>query len=315
MAHTVEFSSRIVVVFLNFFHWRSTLGSAASCFFFFSLSLSLLLLSNLSATATATEWIYRVGYTIPLAIIRLVLLLFPLPYHSYTGTAIQCQAVYRLFYGGSIAWFSFQMLAIIMYDPESISSIVINHRNHTREEDAFLSSNHTTVADSSGGLRHVLTRYLLLDTSQSLSSLDHEMRLIWFILILSFLSNWLHLVLLWHVKSSAPQDWKYRKHVLYYYARQRQQQLENGQDDPQQQQQRHQQQRRNGEPDGLFLLDEENQLPPQQQQHRGSLHAAIHPQLRKLVRLPEGYDGKYTLLSFFFLSFFSSHSSVSSLIP
>ena len=46
--------------------------------------------------------IYQSKYLLPLAGVRLFLLVVPLPYHSYTGTAVKCPSSYQLLYGGSI---------------------------------------------------------------------------------------------------------------------------------------------------------------------------------------------------------------------
>lgn len=65
------------------------------------------------------------------------------------------------------------------------------------------------------------------------------MRRVWVLLTLSLWSTVFHIVLLFHVRSTAQQDsldsWKRRKKVLYYYANQnsttttrRQQQIQNG---------------------------------------------------------------------------------------
>lgn len=63
-------------------------------------------------------------------------------------------------------------------------------------------------------------------SSSSTSSLSAERATImahtWWVLCLNLLSNLLHIVLLWHVRSTAPANWTDRKHVLYFYTQQQQ---------------------------------------------------------------------------------------------
>ncbi len=59
-----------------------------------------------------------------LAIIRLLLLLLPLAYHSYTGTAVKCSTFYSLFYAATLMVLFVHALAIIMLDPDSLNSLL-----------------------------------------------------------------------------------------------------------------------------------------------------------------------------------------------
>ena len=85
------------------------------------------------------------------------------------------------------------MLAILVLDPDSLTSLLLFDENHR----------------------------LLLDHS----SLNGNMRHIWSDLALTFFADIMHLMLLWHVRSTAPMDWKSkssasqsrRQHILYYY--------------------------------------------------------------------------------------------------
>lgn len=162
-----------------------------------SLTQSLLLLYYYYHYAyTYTAYIYNVHYAAPLAMIRLVLLFFPLPYHSYSGTAIKCPLFYQLFYGGTLLTVLFQMLGIMILDPDSLSTLVPS----------------TSPGQS---VRNLLNH----------SSSKEHMRHIWLVLSLQLLSDLLHICLLWHVRSTAPSDWSSptRKHVLYFYTQQQQQ--------------------------------------------------------------------------------------------
>ena len=142
-------------------------------------------------------FMYNTQYAAPLAIMRLVLLVFPLPYHNYSGTAVKCPLFYELLYGTTLLVVLFQLLGIMIMDPESLSTIVPDIQ---RRMDPSSSVERTTT------MAHT-----------------------WWVLYLTLLSNLLHIVLLWHVRSTAPANWTDRKHVLYFYTQQQQQQ-------PQQQQ-------------------------------------------------------------------------------
>jgi hypothetical protein len=134
-----------------------------------------------------------------LAIIRLFLLLLPLAYHSYTGTAVKCPTLYHLFYAISLMVLFGHALAIIMLDPDSLNSLL------PTGVDRMLKSGDPVVVRI---LRHV-----------------------WVELSLSVLSTLMHSLLLCHVRSTAPypyEDVKQRKRVLYYYAQQQKNQTESG---------------------------------------------------------------------------------------
>ena len=68
--------------------------------------------------------IYQSKYLLPVAAVRLFLLVVPLPYHSYTGTAVRCPISYQVLYGGSIFVILIHMLALSMLDPSSLSSFL-----------------------------------------------------------------------------------------------------------------------------------------------------------------------------------------------
>lgn len=137
--------------------------------------------------------IMNTHYMAVLAMIRLFLLLFPLAYHSYTGTAVKCAWFYQIFYSLSIMILLGHMLAIIMLDPDSLTSLLPDRQRILKSDDPAV------VAI----MRHV-----------------------WMELSLSILSTSMHSLLLWHVRSTAPYPYdpnKRRNRVLYYYAQQQQQ--------------------------------------------------------------------------------------------
>lgn len=116
------------------------------------------------------HWVYHVDYlAVPVALLRLFLLCLPLLFHSYTGTAIQHVVGYQVFYGATSVALALHMLGLALMDPESLEAIFP---------------------------QVTLRRFLL----QNL----HELRRIWWILLLSSYSVSCHWLLLWHVRSTAP---------------------------------------------------------------------------------------------------------------
>ena len=114
------------------------------------------------------HWVYHVSYlAVPLAVVRLFLLCLPLLFHSYTGTAVQHVRCYQAFYGATSLAVSVHAVALALMDPESLEAIL--------------------PRIVSADLQHL-----------------HELRRIWWTLLLSALSVACHWVLLWHVRSTAP---------------------------------------------------------------------------------------------------------------
>lgn len=140
-------------------------------------------------------YLQNVSYLVPLAIIRLFLLLIPLPYHTFTGTAVKCPNFYRLLHWTTLLVILIHMLSIIMLDPDSLNSF-------------------------------------LPDVDRRSLRVSHQMRHVWILLSLSLWSTVFHIVLLWHVRSTAQQDfldsWKRRNKALYYYAKQNRRETHNG---------------------------------------------------------------------------------------
>lgn len=139
--------------------------------------------------------VHNVKYLGFIAVLRLLLLLLPLPYHSYTGTAIRFSSCYILFYGATLFAVLIHMLALSMIDPYSIA----------------------TLAEALG-------------TEDALDVLQQQMsRSCWWILLLSLLSVICHITMLIHVRSTAPslEHMPYhalrkgKKKMVYYYASRR----------------------------------------------------------------------------------------------
>lgn len=115
-------------------------------------------------------WIYASTYLSSLAAIRLCLLLVPLLFHSYTGTALRWPPVYHALYWGSLLWVTLQVMGLALLNPESMEAL------------------------------------LPIDPATSSDSVLHDLRRLWYMLLLTLLSNVCHLVLLVHVRSTAPSD-------------------------------------------------------------------------------------------------------------
>lgn len=138
-----------------------------------------------------TRRLYLGKYILPLAIIRLFLLLVPLPYHSYHGKALRCPLLFQLFYGVTLVVLFFHALSLIMVDPGSLGSLL-------------------TLRDSSSSL------------PSSISSHQMVARNLWWSLIFTLVSTLAHVALLFHVRSTAPPDvelLKGRPKVLLYYVK------------------------------------------------------------------------------------------------
>jgi hypothetical protein len=140
--------------------------------------------------------IYLGKYILPLAIIRLFLLLVPLPYHSYHGKALRCPMLFQVFYVGTLIILFFHSLSLIMIDPGSLGSLLILGESSTSPP----------------------------GNSTSSSSSHHNMvtRNLWWSLILTLVSTLCHVALFFHVRSTAPTDaelLKGRPKVLLYYVK------------------------------------------------------------------------------------------------
>jgi hypothetical protein len=131
--------------------------------------------------------IYNVNYLNPLAIIRLILLLLPLLFHSYTGTALKRPWLYQILYFGTSIVLVLHILCLCLFNPASMEALLPLE----------------SVYDSGTLMQHL-----------------HELRRIWWALLLSFISDICHLFMYWHVRSTAPQDdwFQRKKEPSAYYA-------------------------------------------------------------------------------------------------
>ncbi len=105
--------------------------------------------------------------------LRLFLLFTVLPYHSYTGTAVKCPLIYRLFFGGTLFAVMLHMLILSMLDPNSLRVWIPGQRLlfHPHHDDDFYRRRH-----------------------------------VWLLLTFSLASCLCHLIMLQHVTSTAPDQ-------------------------------------------------------------------------------------------------------------
>lgn len=128
--------------------------------------------------------VYHSGYLCLAAGVRLFLIVVPLPYHSYNGTALVCPSLYQLFYLGTLVAILVHALSLSMVDPRSLTS--------------------------------------LLPATWTLTTHEEITRHVWLILILSLVADLCHIVLFLHVRSTAPADadlLQGRPKVMFYYAK------------------------------------------------------------------------------------------------
>ncbi|CAB9500574.1 Phosphatidylinositol 4-kinase beta [Seminavis robusta] len=160
---------------------------------------------SLSASSLASITVHRVQYLAIIAVVRLLLLLFPLPYHSYTGTAIRFPVFYHYLYGMTLAAVILHMLALSMIDPDSLATLAgIHHRKE-------------------GTLPPEEDSEDLWQQETELATQDMLNRSCWWILFLSLISVCSHIVMLIHVRSTAPSPSYFsfsggkKKKLVYYY--------------------------------------------------------------------------------------------------
>lgn len=130
--------------------------------------------------------VYHSGYMVLASFARLFLLLCPLPYHSYNGTALKCPVLYRALYIGTLVILLGHMLFLCMVDPTSLTSLVPSISSLTYHEQ--------------------ITRH------------------IWILLILSLVADLCHILLFLHVRSTAPAEAEVvpvRPKVLFYYVKEK----------------------------------------------------------------------------------------------
>lgn len=123
--------------------------------------------------------VYSIGYLSPLAIVRIILLLLPLLYHSYSGTALKYPRFFQVFYWSTLVIVSIHMTALSFTNPQSLEAIVPIETFTAFGEDVM--SIH----------RRSLLEHL------------HELRRVWWMLTMTMVSDICHLIMLWHVRSTA----------------------------------------------------------------------------------------------------------------
>jgi hypothetical protein len=82
------------------------------------------------STTNHDHWVYHAGYCWLTSLMRLFLLVVPLYYHSYTGTAVHLVHLYRFFYGACLVFLGLHMLALAMLNPESLESVLFLANSH-----------------------------------------------------------------------------------------------------------------------------------------------------------------------------------------
>jgi hypothetical protein len=102
------------------------------------------------------------------------LVLVPLLFHSYTGTALRFPVLYHLLYWGTLVAILAHVLALSLVNPESLEAII---PLDSASSNSANGNNATAI---------------------------HELRRIWYVLLLSLVSNVCHLVMLLHVRSTGP---------------------------------------------------------------------------------------------------------------
>ncbi|VEU40402.1 unnamed protein product [Pseudo-nitzschia multistriata] len=148
-------------------------------------------------SVAAHRRVYHYGYIVWLAALRLVLLLVPLPYHSFFGKALRCPVLYRLVYGGTLCVVVVHGLALLLIDPQSLGSLA------------------TAIGNNGGGNRSDTLHHILVTRS------------LWVAILLTLVSTLSHVALFFHVRSTAPSDADFlaggrrRPRVLLYYAKQK----------------------------------------------------------------------------------------------
>lgn len=124
--------------------------------------------------------IENTSYVTPLSVIRLSLLL-PLIYHTYSGHRLKFPRFYLIFHVVSALIVSCHFIAFSL---RTASTSISSHNDHRTHQE----TNNT------------------LSTKQSPNDERKEMDVIWLLLTLSLVSIGLHMIILVHVRSTAPTD-------------------------------------------------------------------------------------------------------------
>jgi hypothetical protein len=179
---------------------------------------------------------YNVRYIAPLAGLRLFILILPLLFHSYTGTALNYMLLYQWFYLLTMVILIIHVTSLALLNPSSIETMVpiiqsvktttpslTNMNDDEEDEDLKGHSFRSLIVFLSSMSSSLCSDYLNEDDHHRTLLMDHfyELRRIWWMLTLSIISVCCHWILLWHVRSTAPPHlyFGYRKPSVYFAVR------------------------------------------------------------------------------------------------
>lgn len=175
--------------------------------------------------------IYNVNYLAPLSMIRLIIIIIPFLFHSYTGTAIRYMFCYKIFYTVSLLMVIIHMISLALLNPTSMEAIFPNifHTNsddYNDSNDAAITILSIASTITSSSLRQLTAFDMTVDNEHTNNYhrflLSHilELRRIWWMLTLSCISIACHYIILWHVRSTAPSVYfnSYKKRPSVYFA-------------------------------------------------------------------------------------------------
>jgi hypothetical protein len=158
-----------------------------------------------------------------LATLRIVILLMPLLFHSYTGTALKCIRFYQLLYYGTFVVVSVHIIALLVFNPESVfvfwPDLLVPTFSIHEGMGRSRTLQQTMVDYATASLSYYsVNRFLVV---QHL----HELRRIWLMLWSTLVSDSCHLIIcFWHVRSTAPSSslvlrgGRYYRTPTVYYA-------------------------------------------------------------------------------------------------
>eukprot|EP00529_Nitzschia_sp_RCC80_P007397 CAMPEP_0113522030 /NCGR_PEP_ID=MMETSP0014_2-20120614/44970_1 /TAXON_ID=2857 /ORGANISM="Nitzschia sp." /LENGTH=1341 /DNA_ID=CAMNT_0000420057 /DNA_START=35 /DNA_END=4057 /DNA_ORIENTATION=- /assembly_acc=CAM_ASM_000159 len=166
-------------------------------------------------TSTDSRRIYQGSFILPFATMRLFLLVVPYPYHALKGKALRCPLLYRAFYAITFIILFFYSLSLLLIDPKSLETLIPSSSS---------SSSKTTSSINNGGQ----TAETATATAAAPASHDQITRYLWWSIIFTFGATLSHVVLFYHVRSTAPSDddlfpsknsTRRQPKVLLYYAK------------------------------------------------------------------------------------------------
>ena len=124
------------------------------------------------------------GYLVPLSILRILLLLVPLLFHSYHGTALRFPTFYKFLYFTSLAFLLLHIVWLSLLNPQSLEAMLI----------------------------------IVTDYSNNKIPHLHSLRRIAWMLHLSLLSTVCHILCFRHVRSTAPHSSSWTNTPTVYFA-------------------------------------------------------------------------------------------------